>query len=594
MEIGGQHAAPGVWVCEFCGASNSDLTPDFCPVCGQHRLSLEPEPTPVVNERKDDGGGDWQAAMSSQKEKGKNGFVSAPIADPEPAPKLVPELLTEEKQDDDWAGWSAPTTKKKKKKNKKVLAEEVTPPSPPPPPRPANLEPDPEKYESYYRGLRSIRDMTVKEKKKEEGKNTEPEPETLEVKLAQPGGNMRDDEEGKKFDREKFGSRDSYEDWRKDTGLTFDREKRGDFLKNIHHISLTHEFKTKIDETLDTDSDSGSEVASIFTDGGTSASSTSTASLNPVQTTGIREVSRALLSQEVLKTLYTIAVRHIEQRKARAHIRGFLKEYSQNLLSEASNKSLEIEAAKFVQGSAGHIADEIGWSINGFDEVNRSLQTGLAKKDLETWLSSTQPGNVDIEEEPKPTGLAATVDKMFEDNDSDEELDNGLLFPNIDKVKDFLLNSEAFGTHVAAMRTWLKVDGGHDRDIEERKPVISEILEKPTGSIPVQADTAKVTEEIPADSAASELSQQQTEHSGEPSTKIKTTSQEDTAQEPELRSILRQNRGSIGDLVFGLLNFWGISFFFYDLVELFVPRVQPGYKRLRWRCVSLCVTRYSF
>jgi hypothetical protein len=226
--------------------------------------------------------------------------------------------------------------------------------------------------------------------------------------------------------------------------------------------------------------------------------------------------------------------------------------------------------------------------------VSRSLETGLAKKDLETWLSSLQPQNVDGEEEPKPSGLAATVDEMFEDDDSDEELDNGLLFPNIDKVKDFLLNSEAFETHVAAMRTWLKDDGGHDRDVEKRKPEISEILEKPAGSMPVHTDTAKVTEEILTDSAASELSQQQTEHSGKPGTEVKTNSQQDTAQEPKLRSMLRQNRGSIGDLIFGLLNFWGISFFFYDLVQLFVPRVRPGYKRLRWRCVSLCVPRYAF
>lgn len=26
--------APGAWLCSQCGAANSDLTPDFCPVCG--------------------------------------------------------------------------------------------------------------------------------------------------------------------------------------------------------------------------------------------------------------------------------------------------------------------------------------------------------------------------------------------------------------------------------------------------------------------------------------------------------------------------------------------------------------------------------
>jgi len=363
-----------------------------------------------------------------------------------------------------------------------------------------------------------------------------------------------------------------YKDWGKETGLTSNLD--------IHQISTTNEFKTGIDEILDTDSDAGTDIASIFSDGGISASSASTASLNQVQTTGIREVSQALLSQEDLKALYTTAVRNIERRKARAHIRGFLKEYGQNLLKEASNRSLEIQAAKFVQELAGRIVDEISWSITGFKEVSRSLETGLAKKGLETWLSSLQPQSVDVEKEPKPSGLAATVDEMFEEGDSDEEFDNGLLFPNIDKVKDFLLNSKAFGTHVAAMRTWLKVDGGHGRDVEKHKPVMSEIMEKPTGS-------------MPADSAASGLGQQQTEHSGKPTTKAKINSQQDTAQEPKSRSILRQNRGSVSDLVSGLLNFWGISFFFFDLVELFVPRVRPGYKRLRWRCVSLSVPRYS-
>lgn len=35
-----------------------------------------------------------------------------------------------------------------------------------------------------------------------------------------------------------------------------------------------------------------------------------------------------------------------------------------------------------------------------------------------------------------------------------------------------------------------------------------------------------------------------------------------------------------------LLDLWGVSFFFYDIVELFVPSVEPGYRRVRWSCVS--------
>jgi hypothetical protein len=110
-----------------------------------------------------------------------------------------------------------------------------------------------------------------------------------------------------------------YKDWGKETSLTSNPD--------IYQISTTNEFKTGISEILDTDSDAGTDIASIFLDGGISASLASTASLNQVQTTGIHEVSRALLSQEDLKALYTTAVRNVERQKARVYIRGFLKEY---------------------------------------------------------------------------------------------------------------------------------------------------------------------------------------------------------------------------------------------------------------------------
>jgi hypothetical protein len=253
-----------------------------------------------------------------------------------------------------------------------------------------------------------------------------------------------------------------YKDWAKEAGFKFDHEKHN-LPKDIHHMSITNPFTTDVDNLLDTDSDAGSEIADIFSDGGLSTSSASTASLNPFQTTGIREVSRGLLSQEDLKALYTTAVRNVERKKAHAHIRGFLKEYGRNLLKEASNRRLETQAAKFVQELAGRIATEISWSVTGFEEMNQPPKTGLADKELEPWLSALQPQNVDVEKELKPSGLVASVDRLYEEDDSDEELDSGLLFPNIDKVKDFLLNSYAFRIHVAAMQTWLKVDGGHSR-----------------------------------------------------------------------------------------------------------------------------------
>lgn len=37
LQEGAGSAAPGSWECENCGAANSDLTPDFCPICGAGR-----------------------------------------------------------------------------------------------------------------------------------------------------------------------------------------------------------------------------------------------------------------------------------------------------------------------------------------------------------------------------------------------------------------------------------------------------------------------------------------------------------------------------------------------------------------------------
>jgi hypothetical protein len=369
-----------------------------------------------------------------------------------------------------------------------------------------------------------------------------------------------------------------YKDMVKEAGFEFDHERRENFPKDIRHISLTNKFTTYIDEPLDTDSDVGTDVASIFSNEGSSTSSASAASLNPIQTTGIREVSRWLLSQEELKALYTTAVRNVEPRKAHAHIRGFLKEYGRNLLKEASNRRLETQAAKFVQELAGRIATEISWSITGFEEVNRPLETGLANENLETWLSALPSQSIDVEKELKPSDLVASVDRMSEEGDSDEELDSSLLFPNIDKVKDFLLNSEAFRSHVVAMQTWLKVDGNQSRDVE-----------KPAENIPVHTGTDEVTEKTPIESAASGTDQQQIENSGKSATEVEPDPQQDIPQEPKHQSQSRQNYGNFSALISALLDFWSISFFFYDLVELLVPRVRPGYKRLQWRCVSLSI-----
>ena len=387
-----------------------------------------------------------------------------------------------------------------------------------------------------------------------------------------------------------------------------DRFELETFLSDLNLSSSTKTLRTHSKATLETDSDDDSDVASIiFSDGEMSNSSASSAGMNPAQTSGIREVSRALLGQGVLEALYTTAVHNLEREKARTHIRGFLKEYGRNLLVEAGRSNLQIQAAKFVRKLAGRIADEISYSVTAFDDTNPPVDTKIAKKDLEGWLSSLQPQSA-------IAVPAANIESMFEGVDSDDELDNSLQFPNIELVRDFLVHSEAFRTLVKAMRSWLKVSNDHTRDAQMPKFEMPGNLGKITdpdristsnldvsnfhelgGSAgdlagsKIAHDTVQGTDEDPqADEATSKPIPKGTK-STEQSTVagiLHPHSQQNVPQEAGTRPIALQNYSNVSDLVSGLLEYWGISFFFYDLVEVFVPPVPLGYERFRWRCVS--------
>ncbi|KAF7675555.1 hypothetical protein GT037_006274 [Alternaria burnsii] len=323
----------------------------------------------------------------------------------------------------------------------------------------------------------------------------------------------------------------------------------------------------RMSAAIDLDSDDGSEIDSVFSDSASSVSSASTASLNPVQTVGIREVSRALLSEEELKATYILAISSVDSRKARLHIRGFLRDYGRDLLKEASDSSLEIQAAKFVRELAGRIADEIIWSITGSAELPHPPDSEVKKQDLETWLSTIRGDSI-VEERNQPS-LGADGD-----DSSDEELNDDLPFPHIDRVKEFLINSEAFRVLVLAMQAWLKIDGVDQKNIGES-----------ITDTPKPTDSVVVAEETKVETIASVEDQEQTESSNEaPPMVIEIHQNQDAAQEQAPRTRSRRRGGSFRDLVSSLLNFWGISFYLYDIVELFVPHVPRGYRRLRWRC----------
>ncbi|RYN67135.1 hypothetical protein AA0118_g2137 [Alternaria tenuissima] len=334
------------------------------------------------------------------------------------------------------------------------------------------------------------------------------------------------------------------------------------------HMRITST-NARVSATPDLDSDDGSEIDSVFSESASSVSSTSNASLNPVQTIGIREVSRALLNEEELKATYTLATSSVDRRKARLHIRGFLRDYGRDLLKEASDSSLAIQAAKFVRELAGRIADEIIWSITGSAELPHPSDGEVKKQDLETWLSTIR-GGIIVEERNQPI-LGADRDES-----SDEELNDDLPFPHIEKVQEFLINSEAFRELVLAMQAWLKIDG------VDQKNVVESITDTPK---PI--DNVVVAEEIQRETTVSIEDQEQADSTNEaPPTVIEIYQQQDAAQEQERRTRSRQRGGSFRDLVSSLSNFWGISFYLYDIVELFVPHVPRGYRGMRWRCAT--------
>jgi hypothetical protein len=124
------------------------------------------------------------------------------------------------------------------------------------------------------------------------------------------------------------------------------------FRRLLEEIARRSSFRPEKD--LESNIDAGSEnsstlgdVESIFSDSGVSMSSKSSVGINPVYVSGIREVARALLSRNGFKSLCTTVVSNVAPRKSYVHIRGFLKNYGQQLDREASSQ-LQHQAARFV------------------------------------------------------------------------------------------------------------------------------------------------------------------------------------------------------------------------------------------------------
>lgn len=180
------------------------------------------------------------------------------------------------------------------------------------------------------------------------------------------------------------------------------------------------------------------------------------------------------------------------------------------------------------------------------------------------------------------------------------------------------MSSQAFKSHLRTLRDWLKVDdkspiqagvsgpnasdtqnlsSSHPDKVRSRDPSPSPSqpatspLDVPSTS---HEEALGISSPIETDDDAPKFSQAlliTDEGEGFESHPVTTSEPQEVHQDVPLKPrraapTSRPRQMSARDMLSELLDLWGVSFFFYDIVELFVPSVEPGYRRVRWSCVS--------
>ena len=125
-------------------------------------------------------------------------------------------------------------------------------------------------------------------------------------------------------------------------------------------------------------SDRETDLDSIFSESGSLAITNSSPGTPGIQYSGIKEVAGALLSHPDLRSLYATAISTVDEKKCRAHLKGFLKAYAKGL-KKAAGDYLETKAATFIESMAGRVSDEIRRTIVSRNEAVQ-LEEGPSKR----------------------------------------------------------------------------------------------------------------------------------------------------------------------------------------------------------------------
>ncbi|RYP56688.1 hypothetical protein DL769_009878 [Monosporascus sp. CRB-8-3] len=229
------------------------------------------------------------------------------------------------------------------------------------------------------------------------------------------------------------------------------------------------------------ESDRETDVSSVFSEVESLFTIDSSVGAPGIRYIGIREVASALLSHSELKPLYITAISKVDEKKCRAHLKGFLKAYADSLKKEARDH-LETRVANFVGSMAGRVSDEIRRAIVSPNDVVQ-LEEGPAKLMLEHQLAtiiaesdtgrdgypkgdgpSGGDGRSRRDEEFRGTLPESATGPATEDQPQTENCDD-TSEPGVDRpfevtedLRGFILSARALEALVANMKSWLKID----------------------------------------------------------------------------------------------------------------------------------------
>lgn len=245
-------------------------------------------------------------------------------------------------------------------------------------------------------------------------------------------------------------------------------------LTNILSLNIIRQYAETIcmpnESMVDEDSDIASVLSVVFSE--VSAESSVSSSHSEIYTLAVLKLVDLLQNDDELAVLYPKAMLKLRNSRFQRNFARFLKQYSNNLEKEATNK-LQRQAVGFIRHCARRTAREVAEKVQprGSDhDMSRPGGEEISKElELNEWIESqnwhqnpSQSGLEGLENDRKPDDEASPKDDgLFDESDSSasSEID-GYSIRSLREIEHFLVSSQAFLTLRKEFRQWLRLDEG--------------------------------------------------------------------------------------------------------------------------------------